>query len=87
MKRHEFEHAVRAAGSILGVDAVLVIGSRAIHASLDDIFPEAAQSIEVEIASLSGNAEKMQILLTALLNWIAKCSGRDWHESMISMQI
>ena len=33
MKREEFAHAVRAAGAVLGVDELLVIGSQALHAS------------------------------------------------------
>ena len=50
MKRHEFEHAIRAAGSILGTTELLVIGSQAIHATVRDELPEAAQrSIEVDI--------------------------------------
>jgi hypothetical protein len=52
VKKEQFEHAVRAAGAILGVSEVLVIGSQAIHASTDDEFPAAARSIEVDIASL-----------------------------------
>ena len=31
MKRLEFEHAVRAAGAVLGTDELLVIGSQALH--------------------------------------------------------
>lgn len=50
MKRSEFEHTVRAAGAILGVNRVLVIGSQAIHASAEFEFPEAQRSIEVDIA-------------------------------------
>ena len=52
MKREQFEHTVRAAGSILGVDKVLVIGSQAIHASYDGIIPEAHKSIETDISAL-----------------------------------
>lgn len=52
MKRNEFEHTIRAAGAILGVDRVLVIGSQAIHASVDFEFPEAHRSIETDIAAL-----------------------------------
>lgn len=51
MKRSEFEHAIRAAGAILGVDELLVIGSQAIHASVDFEFPEAQRSIEVDISA------------------------------------
>ena len=42
MTRDGFEHAVRAAGAVLGVDELLVIGSQAIHASLDEPLPEEA---------------------------------------------
>jgi len=58
LKRSEFEHAIRAAGAILGSNEVLVIGSQAIHGSLDIMFPEATRSIEVDVASLHGDAEK-----------------------------
>ncbi|MBF0103853.1 MAG: hypothetical protein HQM16_00885 [Deltaproteobacteria bacterium] len=53
MKRHEFEHTIRAAGAILGVNKVLVIGSQAIHASIDFDLPEAQRSIEANIAALN----------------------------------
>ncbi len=53
MTRDAFEHAVRAAGAVLGVDEVLVIGSQAVHASLDEPLPdEALRSIEVDVAVL-----------------------------------
>ena len=52
MNRQQFEHTVRAAGAILGATDVLVIGSQAIHASTEVSVPEAARSIEVDIASL-----------------------------------
>lgn len=58
MKRAEFEHAIRAAGAVLGVDEVLVIGSQALHASVvGDLPPEASRSVEVDVAALSGGAE------------------------------
>lgn len=50
MKRDQFEHTIRAAGAILGVTKVLVIGSQAIHASYDGTIPEAQRSIETDIA-------------------------------------
>lgn len=50
MKREQFEHTVRAAGAILGVTKVLVIGSQAIHASYAGIIPESQRSIETDIA-------------------------------------
>lgn len=46
MRRPEFEHAIRAVGSILGTNRVLVIGSQALHASLSTDLPEAAQREE-----------------------------------------
>ena len=52
MKREQFEHTIRAAGAILGDNEVLVIGSQAIHASIDYQLPEAERSIEADISSL-----------------------------------
>lgn len=52
MKREQFEHTIRAAGAILGVNEVLVIGSQAIHASYDSVLPEAERSIETDISAL-----------------------------------
>ena len=53
MKRSEFEHAIRAAGSILGTAELVVIGSQAIHATVTGDLPEEAQrSIEVDIVGL-----------------------------------
>ena len=53
MNREEFDHAIRAAGAILGENELLVIGSQALHASVPgDIPPEAARSIEADIAAL-----------------------------------
>jgi hypothetical protein len=57
MRREEFEHAIRAAGAVLGVDEVLVIGSQALHASIRGGLPdEAARSVEVDVA-VRGDAE------------------------------
>lgn len=58
MRREEFEHAIRAAGAVLGVGEVLVIGSQALHASVaGELPPEAARSVEVDVAAMSGDAE------------------------------
>ncbi len=52
MNKGEFDHAIRAAGSILGVSRVLVIGSQAAHGSVGGELPvEASRSIEVDIAA------------------------------------
>lgn len=57
MKREAFEHAVRAAGAVLGVDELLVIGSQALHASVEGELPEeAARSVEVDVA-VRGDSE------------------------------
>lgn len=51
MNREQFEHAVRAAGAVLGVDEILVIGSQALHGTIDGELPEeAVRSIEVDVA-------------------------------------
>jgi hypothetical protein len=53
MKRTEFEHAVRAVGSILGTNRILVIGTQALHGSVSGSLPEAAErSVEVDVAIL-----------------------------------
>lgn len=52
MTRREFEHAIRAAGGILATTELMVIGSQAIHATVTDDLPEAAQrSIEVDVVA------------------------------------
>lgn len=58
MKREEFEHAIRAAGAVLGVHEVLVIGSQALHASIaGDLPPEASRSVEVDVAAMRDDAD------------------------------
>ena len=59
MKRKEFEHAVRAAAAVLGMDDVLVIGSQALHGSVaGDLPEEALRSVEVDVAALEDPGEK-----------------------------
>ena len=58
MKREEFEHAIRAAGAVLGVRELLVIGSQALHGSVaGELPPEASRSVEVDVAAMGGDAE------------------------------
>ena len=58
MKRGQFEHAIRAAGAVLGVQEVLVIGSQALHASVaGELPPEASRSIEVDVAAMQDDAD------------------------------
>ncbi len=52
MNKAQFEHTIRAAGAILGENEILVIGSQAVHASIDSVLPEAERSIEVDVSSL-----------------------------------
>lgn len=53
MNKEAFDHAIRAAAAVLGEQEVLVIGSQAIHASLDrEPPPEALRSVEVDVAAL-----------------------------------
>jgi hypothetical protein len=57
VRREEFEHAIRAAGAILGVDELLIIGSQALHGSVPGAVAEAVtQSVEVDIA-VRGDAD------------------------------
>jgi hypothetical protein len=52
MNKSQFDHAIRAAAAVLGTDKLIVIGSQAIHASVDRVFAEAQRSIEVDISAL-----------------------------------
>ncbi len=57
MNKQQFEHAIRAAGGILGENEVLIIGNQAIHASIHFRLEEAERSIEVDISSVSDASE------------------------------
>jgi hypothetical protein len=64
MTRHEFEHAIRAAGAVLGVDELIVIGSQALHGSIEHDLPdEAARSVEVDVALAGDSDGRMADLL------------------------
>lgn len=53
MNQASFDHAVRAAASVLGVTELLVIGSQAIHGSKPASLPvEAERSVEVDLVPL-----------------------------------
>ena len=63
MRREEFEHAIRAAGAVLGVNEVIVIGSQALHASVSEDLPEEAlRSVEADIA-VEGDEGRLADLL------------------------
>lgn len=63
MNKKAFAHTIRAAGAVLGANEVLVIGSQAVHASLDEIFPAADRSIETDIAALHDDDGKLADLI------------------------
>lgn len=51
MNRAQFEHAVRAAAAVAGEHEVIVIGSQAVHAWIEEGIPQAAmRSVEADIA-------------------------------------
>lgn len=64
MNREAFDHAIRAAGAILGENDLLVIGSQALHASVPaNLPPEAARSVEADIAALDDPDQKKADLI------------------------
>ena len=64
MKRAEFDHAIRAAGGILGETEILVIGSQAIHGSITGDLPAGAErSVEVDIVAFDdADARKADLI-------------------------
>lgn len=73
MNRRQFEHAVRAAGAIFGVDEVLVIGSQAIHGSVDEQIPEAERSIEVDISAVEDDDGSRADLIDGSIGELSYC--------------
>ena len=64
MTRTQFEHTIRAAGGVLGVNELLVIGSQAVHGSVDGDLPdEASRSVEVDLAALHDDDGKFADLI------------------------
>ena len=64
MTREQFAHAIRAAGAVLGVSELLVIGSQAVHGSVSGALPiEAARSVEVDIAVRGDTEGRMADLI------------------------
>lgn len=63
MNRCQFAHTVRAAAAVLGVNKVLVVGSQAVHASLDDLFPAVNRSIETGVAALDDEDGRLADLI------------------------
>ena len=72
MNREEFDHAIRAAGAILGENELLVIGSQALHASVPgDVPPEAARSIEADIAAMDDPDEQKADLIDGTIGEVS----------------
>lgn len=68
MRRDQLEHLIRAAGQVLEVDEVIVIGSQAILASVSSGLPvEATRSIEADILPLDDPDEAKADLIDGLL--------------------
>lgn len=64
MTRDEFDHAIRAAGAVLGENEILVIGSQSLHASIKDpLPPEALRSVEVDVVPFDDSDERKADLL------------------------
>lgn len=77
MKRGAFDHAVRAAGAILGEDEILVIGSQALYGSVeDDLPPEAERSVEADIAALDDPDDRKADLIDGAIG-----EASMFHES------
>jgi hypothetical protein len=51
MNRSQFAHAVRAAAEIIKSTEVIVIGSQAVHASIEELVESAHRSVEADIAA------------------------------------
>lgn len=64
MRRDQLEHVIRASGAILNEDTVIVIGSQAILASVDDDLPDVViRSVEVDILPLDDPDETKATLV------------------------
>jgi hypothetical protein len=64
MNRAAFDHAVRAAGAVLGENEILVIGSQAVHGTISGkLPPEAERSVEVDVAALEDPDERKADLI------------------------
>ena len=83
MTRDQFEHAVRAAGAVLGVHEVLVIGSQALHAAVDRLPAEAIRSVEVDVGVLDGDADAPAGGLARPPGPI-RVTGHEWGDGMVS---
>ena len=64
MNQEQFDHAVRAAGAILGEEKIIVIGSQAIFGTITKKIPaEAERSVEVDFAAINDpKSEKSDLI-------------------------
>lgn len=64
MTRDQLEHLIRAAAAILDEDGVIIIGSQAIHGSIEESsLPTAAtESIEADVLPLDGDESKSDLI-------------------------
>ena len=68
MRRDQLEHLIRAAGQVLGVDEVIVIGSQAILATVPVGLPPAAtRSVEADILPFDDRYETKADLIDGVL--------------------
>lgn len=64
MRRDQLEHIIRAAGAILGEDAVIIIGSQSIlGAHPSGLPPEATESMEADVLPLNDRDERKADLI------------------------
>jgi len=71
MNQKQFDHAVRAAGSILGENVIMVIGSQAVFGTITTNLPkEAERSVEIDFVALNDEQSKNQTsLMDQLVNY------------------
>jgi len=62
MRRTDFDHVIRAAGAVLGEDTVIVIGSQALLASVDEPPATVVRSIEVDVVPADGDEAKADLI-------------------------
>ena len=67
MKRAQFEHVVRAAGAVLNVREILVIGSQAVLASTNEPVRESVLSMEADVAVFGDDDGAMSDLIDGTL--------------------
>lgn len=79
MRRHQLEHAIRAACHILGGRDVIIVGSQAILGSIheDDLPAVATYSREVDILPVAASAAEVEALADKLVGVAGELSAFD----------